>query len=105
MVNSVGAGPIWPARRNPYILPYMSLEGHVPSKDEKIFKRVFYFIMSGRNWTVKEIEKRKEKKKMEKNGCGSYSYSVHSTWVASKPPQPQGKAFHKPGGMEARVAG
>ena len=55
--------------------------------------------MSGRNWTVKEIEKEKK----GKDGCGSYSYSVHSTWVASKPPQ--GKAFHKPGRMEARVVG
>ena len=78
----------------------MSLEGHVPSNDEKIPKGVFYSIMPGRNWTVKEIEK---EKKREKNGCGGYSYSVHSTWVASKPPQ--GKAFRKPGRIEARVTG
>ena len=63
MVNSVGAGPIWPARRDPYILPHMSREGHVPSKGERFlfFKGMFYFIMSGRNWTVKEIEKGKGK--------------------------------------------
>ena len=71
MVNSVGAGPIWPAWRDPYILPHMSLEGHVPSKDEKIFKRVFYFIMSGRNWTVKEIEEEKKKGKGKRMGVGA----------------------------------
>ena len=63
----------------------MSLEGHVPSKDEKIFEGVFYFIMSGRNWTVKEVEKRERKER------GGYSNSVHSTWVASK--TPSGESF------------
>ena len=62
---------------------------------ERPFKGVYYFIMSKRSRTVKEMGKRNE--------CGGYSYSVHSTWVASKPPQ--GKAFHKPGEMEAGVVG
>ena len=39
----------------------MSLEGHVLSKGERFFKGVFYFTMSGRNWTVEEIEKKKER--------------------------------------------